>query len=832
MLSCRPSEAETRLSYAGLADLLGGVAGRRPAGAAADPAARARGRPAARRVGGGVDERAVAAAFLAGAASARRATVRSASPSTTSSGSTPRRSRAAVCAGASRRRPVAALLTVRGECRRGCAACRNGPREVEVDGSERRRAPASCSTRGSTRRSRGRRCSGSGRRRAATRSSRSSWPARSSGAGARSLPARRCRSRRPWTSSCASASTALSPAALEVARVVAAVAEPTTDLVEAALGAPVRRPGSPRRSRRGSSSSTESASASPIRSSDPRSSHARRPRAAARCTPGSRRSSRPPRSEPVTSRSRRPSRTTTSPRSSRRRRGRRRRVARRRRRRARRAGAPADAARDATMDNRRVSSSPPTGTTPPGTPAAPALLEDALPTAAPGTERATVLVQLADVQRRARERRGALPRRHSRGRGDDALQATIHLNLAGLMRLGDGHRERRRPRPAGRPRRLARRRRRAPVPRARGHGRLALQLPGTASRAEMEEALALERRLPEWPLVDGPTGCLCHQLVWSVDLEPRGRSSRSSRGAPARERPGGEAGALWYLGLLEWRAGNWDEADRYAAASMDLGRSSDRVCTPDDFPSAIVAAHRGRIDDARESGRTGAIARGRGRGHRITGRGTAGCSASSSSRWETPRRRSPYLRRSYEIRNAFMLEPAQRLELGDLLEALIAVGELDEAEAILDLWEARADARPGLGARDPRPLPGLVLAARGDLDGAFASFERALAEHDRGVRSVPPRDEPCSRSAGHSDAPRTCRRAGHPRGHARRSRGSAPPLGRADPGRAGPHRRPRLVPRRPDGSRAPHRRRSSPRATRTTRSQPRSSSPSTPSRPR
>jgi DNA-binding CsgD family transcriptional regulator len=73
-----------------------------------------------------------------------------------------------------------------------------------------------------------------------------------------------------------------------------------------------------------------------------------------------------------------------------------------------------------------------------------------------------------------------------------------------------------------------------------------------------------------------------------------------------------------------------------------------------------------------------------------------------------------------------------RLELGDLLEALIATGELDEAETILSQWQprvARLDRAWALAilAR----CHGLLLAARGDLDGAFASFEQARVEHDR-----------------------------------------------------------------------------------------------------
>ena len=77
-----------------------------------------------------------------------------------------------------------------------------------------------------------------------------------------------------------------------------------------------------------------------------------------------------------------------------------------------------------------------------------------------------------------------------------------------------------------------------------------------------------------------------------------------------------------------------------------------------------------------------------------------------------------HLRRAYEIRNAFMLEPAQRIELGDLLEALIAAGELEEADDILTTWEPRAAAidRAWALAILAR-CRGLLLAARGDLDG-------------------------------------------------------------------------------------------------------------------
>ena len=81
-----------------------------------------------------------------------------------------------------------------------------------------------------------------------------------------------------------------------------------------------------------------------------------------------------------------------------------------------------------------------------------------------------------------------------------------------------------------------------------------------------------------------------------------------------------------------------------------------------------------------------------------------------------------------------MLEPAQRLELGDLLEALISLSRLDEAEEILGFWQPRAEGvdRAWALAILAR-CRGLLLAAHGDADDALASFECALAEHARDI---------------------------------------------------------------------------------------------------
>ena len=183
----------------------------------------------------------------------------------------------------------------------------------------------------------------------------------------------------------------------------------------------------------------------------------------------------------------------------------------------------------------------------------------------------------------------------------------------------------------------------------------------------------------------------------------------------ARNDPAGEAEALWYLSLLETRAANWDEGERYATDALDLRTQLDRVIPPHHFPAAIIAAHRGRVEEARARSQA-AVAHAEAAGIGIGTSGHSWVLGFLELSTGDAAGALPYLRRAYDLRNAFMLEPAQRLELGDLLEALIAIGELDEAGRILARWEIRAAvARPGLGTRDPRAL------SRAAVGGAWRS---------------------------------------------------------------------------------------------------------------
>ena len=361
------------------------------------------------------------------------------------------------------------------------------------------------------------------------------------------------------------------------------------------------------------------------------------------------------------------------------------------------------------------------------------LLTRARGEAAPGVELAEVLVQLAAVQPEPREARALYEQALAEEAGeDDGLEATIHLRLAALMRWGEG------------------------VSRGTAHADLAVRAASRTDdvalrcralafhadwqlragrglrRAEMDEACELELGLPEGPLANGPTMVLCHQLVWIVELEAaRGLLLELREALELRGDARGEASALWWLAFLEWRAGSWDEADRYAARSLELSAQLGDLNTAPDFPATVIAAHQGRLDDAR-AWANDAIARGEAEGIPIEESGHSWVLGFLDLSCGDPNAALPQLRRAYETRNALMLEPAQRLELGDLLEALIAVGELGEAGDVLALWQERADALDRAWALAVLArCRALLRAAGGDLEGAFATFELALSEHLR-----------------------------------------------------------------------------------------------------
>jgi DNA-binding CsgD family transcriptional regulator len=364
-------------------------------------------------------------------------------------------------------------------------------------------------------------------------------------------------------------------------------------------------------------------------------------------------------------------------------------------------------------------------------------LEEASATSPPGSPRAEVLVRLArtvSVVVGPREAVGLLREALGEAEGDDRLEAEIHLNLADAVsetedrERGLVHAE------------LA-------VAAASRVGDAALRCSAAATfgllhftsgrgipQERMDEALVLERSLPGPPPAGAVTWSFAYQLVWSGELDRARALLEAAQEALHARDDLAEDDALWLLSILEWRAGNWDRAAGHAADSLALREQFGRggLQPVAEMPAAMIAAHQGRIEEARDRSER-AIALAEADGVRIAQSGHRCVLGFVELSRGDPASALEYLLPAWEIRDSVrLLEPGHRLELADTLEALIAVGELEEAEAKLVPWEERSRAldRSWALAITAR-CRALLLAARGDLAGAQAGFGVALAEHAR-----------------------------------------------------------------------------------------------------
>ena len=262
-------------------------------------------------------------------------------------------------------------------------------------------------------------------------------------------------------------------------------------------------------------------------------------------------------------------------------------------------------------------------------------------------------------------------------------------------------------------------------------------------RAQMEEALALERRLPGWPLTRPATSVLSRMLIWSGELERARRLLEEWREALSARDDRAEAGALWSLSVLEWRAGNWELAARHAADVLALraqfGIEGGQPVT--ELPAALVAAHRGHVEDARQRSER-ALALAETNDIRIAQSGHAGLGdlrgsgGARTSRW---------------VATASRWSRA-RLELGDTLEALIAVGELAEAERRLVRGRSARGRSTARGRWRSRPGAARSSSPRGATSPAPRRASGARWPSTRGLRIRSSTRGRCSRSASFSGA--------------------------------------------------------------------------------
>jgi DNA-binding CsgD family transcriptional regulator len=252
---------------------------------------------------------------------------------------------------------------------------------------------------------------------------------------------------------------------------------------------------------------------------------------------------------------------------------------------------------------------------------------------------------------------------------------------------------------------------------------------------EIERAVELERSLAEpLPFADSPAFLQGPILIASDRLdEARRQLEESYERALALGNSFGWGQLMW-LAEIELRAGNWERALAHARAAEGVGRQSANKAMEAwaTWPRALVEAHLGNIGAAIEAGERGSRL-GRTSGfHLALTRSELALGFLHLSAGEEAAALE-HLLPLLEEQKGVRLHPSQVARtLANTIEALLASGELARARSLASRLEQHAGvmAVPSASAAAGRCCA-LVLAQGGDLPGARASIEAALAQHAR-----------------------------------------------------------------------------------------------------
>ncbi len=299
------------------------------------------------------------------------------------------------------------------------------------------------------------------------------------------------------------------------------------------------------------------------------------------------------------------------------------------------------------------------------------------------------------------------------------------------------------------------------LPAAVGHGRTALELaeaggdPDLISEALqfvafcefalghgfrrdlLDRALELERVSEDrWVLDLTRPSYVLGQLLQHTDELDESRSVFQAMLVRAVER-GREhpiPAIHYHLAELECWAGRWvaarDHARRCVESSIQIGETHYRTLGL--YAQALVDARSGRAQEARAAVTEGMAIAER-LSHVLATIRHVSLLGFLDLFEGNPAGASGHLATASELVESMGVgEPALFRFVPDQVEALVALGELDRAEAVLDPFEERAERLDrawalATGAR----CRGLLLAARGDLAGALESLRAALAHHER-----------------------------------------------------------------------------------------------------
>jgi tetratricopeptide (TPR) repeat protein len=257
-------------------------------------------------------------------------------------------------------------------------------------------------------------------------------------------------------------------------------------------------------------------------------------------------------------------------------------------------------------------------------------------------------------------------------------------------------------------------------------------LAGGRGSGMLAEGAALEERSRlGLPFGESPTATLGVLLlhVGAMD-EARALFERVLQAAVERGDERSRVRALWHLAQLEDYAGRWDEASRLIEEATGLEEQIGLESGAGQFARAGRAATLGHVAEAEALVAEGA-ARAREAGdvpYELLTLGVLGFLCLSLGDAERAVRiLVPVLERA-----AGLSEPRVNRYWPDAIEALVAVGDLERARCYLDVYAAEA-ARLGV----PRSLAraahcrGVLATGAGEAEAALEAFDEALAIHER-----------------------------------------------------------------------------------------------------
>ncbi|HEX7311677.1 MAG TPA: AAA family ATPase [Gaiellaceae bacterium] len=187
--------------------------------------------------------------------------------------------------------------------------------------------------------------------------------------------------------------------------------------------------------------------------------------------------------------------------------------------------------------------------------------------------------------------------------------------------------------------------------------------------------------------------------------------------------------ALWYLGLIEYRAGRWDLARQHAERQRALWAPSSNESSATEappLPLLLVTAASGdgsKLPPAEEAGDT----------LRSFGRRAHTCVVATAALWSGDPLRAADGFATYEAEQEAAGSPSvlRWLFRAEEVEALLALGRTDDALAVLEPWEDEAR-RLGLAwpLAEATRCRGFLASARGEVEEATTLFSRAVDEHE------------------------------------------------------------------------------------------------------